>query len=489
MDFFSLYFISFLIIVFIVNWAIKPSVRYIWLLASSMFFYATWDIRYTALLLFVILDSYFLSLLISKHKNKILKSKLLVLGNAAFLLFILAIFKYWTFLSAEFYELFRISGSAADGFFSFIAPVGLSFYILTIIGYMVDVYRGKTDPERNIGKYALFISFFPNILSGPIERSNNLLKQINMEKEFDYDKTKKGLLLILYGYFIKLLIANRISLIVDAAFRSHTEQTGATMMIALILYGIQLYCDFSGYSCIAIGIGKTLGYDLVENFRQPYFSTSVRDFWSRWHISLSSWLRDYVYIPLGGNRKGLIIQCVNLLITFLVSGLWHGTGLQFIIWGALHGSYQVISRVFKPVKKHGSKIKIKRDAFSFKLIQGIFTFALVDYAWLFFRSSSVHEGIEITKNIVRNLQFGNTLVNKLYLVGFSSERFNVLLLEIGIVLVVDIIHERKVSIISLLDKQNKVFRWLIYIALVILIIFGLIHDYGIEASSFIYTRF
>ena len=490
MNFFSLSFLAFLTAVFIVNWAIKIKYRYLWLLGASLFFYASWDLKYTVLLLLVTAFTFGVSKHIYKSKTAGSKNCKGVLAvSIALLIFILLLFKFWTFWITGLHSLFGISDPAEGGLISIIAPIGLSFYSLTAIGYMIDVYRGKVTPENNFGKYALFISFFPNILSGPIERSNHLLPQINAGKEFNYTKVRNGFLLILYGYSVKLLIADRLSVIVDAAFKANTEQTGATMMIAVILYGIQLYADFSGYSCIAVGIGRILGFDLIRNFRQPYFSTSVRDFWNRWHISLSSWLRDYVYIPLGGNRKGKFIQCINLIITFLVSGLWHGTGLQFIVWGALHGFYQVISVLLRPFRPLGKRLKINTDAFSYKLLQGLITFALTDYAWLFFRASSVQEGIGITRNMISNLQLGNTLVNQLYLVGFSAQRFYLLLFETGMMFAVDFLHERKISIVSWLDRQNKAFRWLIYITLIVVILTGLIHDFGLDASVFIYTRF
>ena len=371
-----------------------------------------------------------------------------------------------------------------------IAPIGLSFYILVAIGYMIDVFRLKCVPEKNIAKYALFLAFFPSILSGPIERSNNLLCQINTPIDFDYDKTKKGLLLIIYGFFMKLLVSNRLSFIVDATFSNYCEQTGATMAFAVVLYGIQLYTDFAGYSCIAVGIGKVLGYELLENFKQPYFSLSIKQFWNRWHISLSSWLKDYIYIPLGGNRKRKVLQYINLMITFLVSGVWHGTGMQFILWGGLHGIYQVFSRILEPfiIFSHKKSV-INRDTFSFRLLQAIITFTLVDYAWLFFRAPSIEVGIDITKKMICNFNLGDTLLYKLYLVGFDSDRFNILLIEMVFVLIVDLLHENNISIVNLLNHQNKAFRWLTYIIAILAIIIGVIHDYGLDASSFIYTKF
>lgn len=490
MSFISLKFLVFLLIVFVVNWIIAKEHRYIWLLASSYYFYATWNLKYTGLLMLVTICSFFVSRYMGAQQNNTKLKRIVLLISIAALISLIMLFKFWNFWINGLYELFGISDPATGGVISVVAPIGLSFYVLVAIGYMIDVFRLKCTPEKNIGKYALFLAFFPSILSGPIERSGNLLYQINNPNDFDYDRTKKGLLFVLYGFFMKLLVANRLSFIVDAAFENYHEQTGATMAFAILFYGIQLYVDFAGYSCIAIGVGNILGYELLENFKQPYFSLSIQQFWSRWHISLSSWLKDYIYYPLGGNRKGKVMQCINIMITFLVSGVWHGTGPQFMLWGGLHGVYQVLSRIIDPIRSFlRSKIMIKRDAFSFKMTQAILTFILVDYTWLFFRAPSIDIGIDITKNIVRNFHLGDTLIYKLYLMGFDSNRFNVLFVEMVVILVVDLLHEKNISIVSLLNRQNKAFRWGIYLFAVLAIIIGVIHDYGLDASSFIYTRF
>lgn len=362
--------------------------------------------------------------------------------------------------------------------------------MLQAVGYLVDVYKGKVTVEKNFAKYALFVSFFPTILSGPIERSNNLLEQIRKGTKFSYDLVKSGLCFMLWGYFLKLMIANRLSQIVDAAFENSIEQTGATMLIAVILYGIQLYADFAGYSCIAIGVSRTLGFDLVENFRQPYFARSIKEFWGRWHISLSSWLKDYVYIPLGGNRCSKFRGYLNLLLTFLVSGLWHGNGFKFLAWGGLHGVYQIFSKITLSIRAKMIRIcKIKTECFSYHLLQRFITFMLVDFAWLFFRASSFRNALFILKNIVFNFQLGDTILLKSYLVGYDPERFVLLLFEIAILFIIDFIHEKKISLLKWLDEQNKVFRWGAYIFACVVLLIGIIHDYGLDASAFIYTQF
>lgn len=485
MPFFTVKFFLFLITVFIVYYIVPVKYRYIWLLASSYFFYASWSIKCTTVICFVTLISY-ISARMMKTKNR----KLCLSAGIIISLTVLVVFKFWDTWTPGLCTLFGISDQRTEHIVNIAAPVGLSFFILEAVGYMIDVYKGKSECELNLGRYALFISFFPTVLSGPIERSSNLLKQIQEKYEFSYEKAKKGLLLIIEGGYLKLLIANRLSVIVNAAFENQYEQTGATMLIAVVFYGIQLYADFAGYTCIALGIGHLFGFSLIENFKQPYFARNVRDFWARWHISLSSWLRDYVYIPLGGNRKGKIRQCINLLITFFVSGIWHGTGWQFAVWGGIHGLYQVVSKVTDPFKTNiADKIKIKRECFSYRLLQIIITFGLVDFAWLFFRAASVSEALAICKNILLNFQLGNTISNKLYLMGYDENRFTLLLIELFVFLTIDIFHEKKINIINLLDRQNKVFRWIIYLIACMALVVGMIYDYGAEVSTFIYTRF
>lgn len=485
MTFFSLKFFLFLLLVFVLYYIIPSKYRYIWLLASSYFFYASWSVKYAAVLCSITFISYCSARLMAKRNKKLC----LYTGIAASFVILIA-FKFWNFWAQGLYSVFGIADPRTGGIISITAPVGLSFFVLEAIGYMIDVYKGKFPCESNIGRYALFLSFFPTILSGPIERSTNLLRQIQEKCGFTYEKAKRGLLLILEGGCYKLLIANRLSLIVNAAFENPQDQTGATMMIAVILYGIQLYTDFAGYTYIALGIGNLFGFSLIENFKQPYFARSIKDFWGRWHISLSSWLKDYIYIPLGGNRRGKGRQYINLMVTFLVSGIWHGTGWQFVVWGILHGFYQIIAKATAPFRNAiSSKVKVNRDCFSYRLLQIVVTFGLVDFAWLFFRSASVHQALSICKNILLHFQVGNTLSNKLYLVGYDEGRFILLLFEILLLLVVEILHEKKISVISLLNQQNKLFRWMVYMILCMALVIGVIYDYGVDASTFIYTRF
>ena len=366
----------------------------------------------------------------------------------------------------------------------------MSFYMLQSLGYLIDVYRENIEPETNFAKYALFVSFFPTIVSGPIERSGNLLRQIQNGTNFSYNDAKSGLLLIVFGYFEKLLIANRISQSVDYAFSNYSELTGAALVFAVFLYAIQIYADFAGYSHIAIGTAKILGFELIYNFKQPYFSVNIKDFWRRWHISLSRWLRDYVYISIGGSHCSKLKTYRNLILTFLISGLWHGSGVTYIVWGGLHGFYQVLGSVTLKIReKIKAKIKINSNCWSYQLLQGIFTFIMVDYAWLFFRAASMKQALSILYKIKSDFRLGDTIYYNLYLLSMEESRFIILVIEIIILLIIDILHEKGFSIISWVNRQNLVFRWSVYLSVIVALFIGILYNYGADVSSFIYSQF
>ncbi|MCR5555951.1 MAG: MBOAT family protein, partial [Butyrivibrio sp.] len=453
------------------------------LLAASIVFYALFDVKYVSVLLGVTLLSYLVALKLVTLDGERQKKGYLISG-IVIIIALLVFFKFWNYLFIVAGRLFGGATMSPSDAVRIIAPIGISFFTLEAIGYMIDVYRGNVPAERDFFKYALFISFFPKVMSGPIERSTNLLKQIREGVTFDYAKVKKSFLLILWGCFMKLLIANRLAVIVDAAFGSYNEQTGFTMLIAVIIYGIQLYVDFAGYSYIAIGLAGAFGYDLMDNFIQPYFALNVRDFWRRWHVSLSSWLRDYVYISLGGSRRGNIRRYVNLMVTFFVSGLWHGTGLHFVVWGLLHGVYQVISASLNKNRKQSCD-----NRFSSRLVKAVITFALVDFAWLFFRADSVGSALEIVRKMVLHPEVGRTIFDGLCLAGVEIRKGGLLAAELLLLLLVDICHEKKLQVSDWIDRQDKWFRWCVYLTMALFIIIGMVRDYGIDASTFIYANF
>lgn len=463
-----------LLIAFPIYYIIPVKNRYVCLFVASYTFYALQGWEWLVHLVLITLVTYCVALLMEKKKSK----AYLCVGVVSLTLIMM------------FYKFSSIIGHNVSKDFNYVAPIGIMFYSLAAIGYIVDVYNEKVRAEQNFVKYALFISFFPVVISGPIERSTNLLRQINEEIYFSYEKVRRGLLCILCGAFLKLFIADELAIVVDSAYSSYYDQTGATMMTAVVLFGIQLYVDFFSYSIMAVGVGNLFGYSVIDNFRRPYLSREIKEFWSRWHISLSSWLRDYVYIPLGGNRKGRIRKYVNLIITFIISGLWHGNGLNYLVWGMLHGVYQVLADCLAPFKKRCYSLsKIRTHCFSFRLLEACITFVLVDFAWLFFRAPSLKVSILILKKIVSEFELVQTITSKAYLMGYNMCGFYIRLLFVVILLIFEIIEERKFDVSEWFFSQNKYFRWGIYVMLNVFVIVGVIRSMGGDASTFIYAQF
>lgn len=326
----SVAFAVFLPIVFLIYWAIPHKFRWVLLLVASYYFYMSWDPKYVFLILMTTAISYFAAIGLEKAGSR--KKKWIMTIAAVVCLGVLFFFKYFNFFSQSvigFLNLFSLKLSPLT--LKVILPVGISFYTFQTLSYVIDVYRGNVKAEHHFGYYAAFISFFPQLVAGPIERVNSLLPQIKAEHKFDYEKASYGIKMMIWGYFKKLVIADTLSQYVSVVYDNPRQYQGFSLVIATLFFAFQIYCDFSGYSDIAIGTAKLLGIDLTTNFKSPYFSQSVKEFWSRWHISLSTWFRDYVYIPLGGNRVGKIRHSLNLIITFLVSGLWHGANWTYVV--------------------------------------------------------------------------------------------------------------------------------------------------------------
>ncbi|MBR1692865.1 MAG: MBOAT family protein, partial [Lachnospiraceae bacterium] len=400
MSFVSLSYGLFLLIGVLVYYCIPKKGQWIWLLLLGMFFYAVSSPAGSLFLLFGIVSSYLYGMYCSRcGKQHLQKKKKLWLAVAIFAnLFLLLFFKVFLrlpFLAGGFWQRFAA-----------IVPIGISFYTLQIIAYMVDVQKGKIEPERNLLRYALFVSFFPQILQGPIPRFKQLSGQFQKEHRFVYTRFIESLMLMLWGFFQKLVVADNAAIIVNRIFGEYETYGGVYVLIGAFLYSIQLYADFAGCVCIARGSAGLFDIHLIDNFDHPYFSCSVKEFWGRWHISLSSFLKDYVYIPLGGNRKGKLRKYINLLLTFLVSGIWHGAGLSFLVWGMLHGLYQIAEDALAPVLTSlAEKLHIRTKTASFRLLLQIKTFVLVAFAWIFFRADSVRMALHMCRSVVtdRNL--------------------------------------------------------------------------------------
>ena len=486
MSFDSLSFMLFFPIVILLYYVLPQKYRRVWLLISSYYFYICWDVKYAVVLLGITYITYIAARIMNTGKRKLVLTVCIIIN-----LVILGSFKYLGFVISNLNKILEVLGiHIVEADYSIMVPLGISFYMLQALGYVIDVYRGVVQVETNFLNYALYVSFFPTMPSGPIERSTNLLRQIQKGTDFSYDGVKKGLLMMGYGYFEKILIANKIAGMVNNAYEYYLSITGATLALAVVLYGIQIYADFSGYSHIAIGAAKVLGFDLKNNFRQPYFACSIKEFWQRWHISLSSWLRDYVYIPFGGSRKGSFRTYCNLMITFIVSAIWHGAGWKYIVWGGLHGIYQIIEKVtFEFRNKVFSKIEKKQENCLIRVFRIFFTFGLVDFAWLFFGAPSIKSAVVIIYRIITEFQMKETIKEGYHLEAIGEEGFLILIVCIAVVFIIDLIHEKNISITEWLAAKHIVFRWIVYLVVALTLLSGIIYNYGVDASTFIYAQF
>jgi D-alanyl-lipoteichoic acid acyltransferase DltB (MBOAT superfamily) len=397
---------------------------------------------------------------------------------------ILFFYKYFNFLNESILTLSTKLGIEWNvSNFDVLLPVGISFYTFQALSYTMDVYRGDLKAEKHFGKYALFVSFFPQLVAGPIERSTNLLPQFNEKHYFDYDRVKRGLLLMLWGFFKKIVIADRLAILVNTVYNNPTNYQGIPLIIATIFFAFQIYCDFSSYSDIAIGSANIMGYNLMNNFERPYFSKSIAEFWKRWHISLGTWFKDYLYIPLGGSRVSKVKRYRNIMVVFMVSGLWHGASWNFVIWGALHGIYQLIGSELKPLRDVViKKLNIDIDSITHKWYRMIITFILVDFAWIFFRSNSFKDSIYIIQNIFKvNL----SQLAKISIIGLDKKDLLVAILSLIILLLINLL-QRNTDLITELSKKRIYVRWTVYYFFIFyLIIFGKFNS----VAEFIYFQF
>ena len=490
----SLEFLIFFPVVTLVYFVIPKKLKNFWLLVTSYYFYMCWDAKYALLIAASTVVTYFSGIFIDKIKEKYqdknkqaVYSKMILVGCCLFNLGILVYFKYFSWILDNINAVF---GRTIALPWSIVLPVGISFYTFQALGYTIDVYRGEIKAEKNLLRYALFVSFFPQLVAGPIERTKNLLNQLECNEDFNYKNVKDGLLLMLWGFFEKIVIADKAAVLVDNVYNSYAEQEGAVLLVATIIFAFQIYCDFGGYSHIAIGAAKVLNVNLMDNFRQPYFALNIKDFWNRWHISLSTWFRDYLYIPLGGNRCSRLRKHCNLFITFFVSGLWHGASWHYVVWGALHGIYQIISDCTKKTRQTLlNKLKIKTDCFSYRLWQRMITFILVCFIWLFFRAGTLTDAVRMCQRIFFELNPSILLGDVLYNQGLSQLQIYYLFVAIAVLLFVDYLHEKGKSVRMFLQQQNLVFRWLVYYAAVFIIVVSVLQTFGQNANTFIYFQF
>ncbi len=393
----SLHFALFFPIVVIVLFAIPHRFRWCFLLAASAYFYMAFIPAYILILLFTILIDYVSGIALERTQQR--ARKLVLAISIVSNCLVLGVFKYYHFLDSNialFASLFHLTYQPTQ--LNIILPIGLSFHTFQSMSYTIEVYLGRQKAERHLGIFALYVLFFPQLVAGPIERPQHLLHQFREEKTFDQTRAVVGLRLMLQGLLKKVVVADRLAILVDRAYAHPEHSNGLFLLVATYLFAIQIYCDFSGYSDIAIGAAKVMGFDLMRNFDSPYSSRSVEEFWRRWHISLSTWFRDYLYIPLGGNRDGLLKQCRNVFIVFCISGLWHGANWTFVVWGLIHGSLVCATLVSKRYRRD-REFRVSRYARIADWLRAAVTFHLVVFAWVFFRARDIRDAVTVFRRI------------------------------------------------------------------------------------------
>lgn len=476
-------------IFFVLYWVVHKNVilRNTFLLVSSYVFYAWWDWRFLFLIVFSSGVDFIVGRIIHREANARKRKGYLVVSLLTNL-GLLAYFKYANFFIDSFIDSFNFLGGSLDSFtLNIILPVGISFYTFQTLSYTIDVYRGKMTPVKSPLAFFTFVAFFPQLVAGPIERASHLLPQFEKLFRFDYNRIKSGFLLIAFGLFKKMVIADRVAILVNQVYNDPSSYNGFELIIATVFFAFQIYCDFSGYSDIAIGISRTLGFDLMKNFDSPYFSKSITEFWRRWHISLSTWFRDYVYIPLGGSRNGTYKTYANLFIVFLVSGLWHGAAITFIVWGAVHGIFIVLEKMFATQRERVfAKMGLwNQSTFSYLVFTPI-TFLIVCFGWIFFRANSFEDAIRVIE--CSTLLDTSTLGSgRLFLLGLSKPEFLAGILSIVLLLLFELF-QKKYKPVAVLRKQYLLVRWFVYITIVFtIIVFGV---YGGDTpKEFIYFQF
>ena len=473
MIFSTLEFAIFMTAVFLIYWGIPQRFRYIVLLAANLYFYAFYDVKYLLVLFVTTVISYFIAAAIEKESGNDGKKKLIFTAGLVSVLALLFVFKYLNFTIYSIEKVLSLLRMPVqESTLKLIMPLGISFYTFEMVSYLTDVYRGTIAAERNFFKYALFVSFFPNISSGPIERAGHFLPQLDEEKVFDYDRTVYSTRLLLLGLVKKVVFADMLAKYVNAVFDHVPEMTGICFLWATFLYTFQIYCDFSGYSDMAVGLAGMLGFELPVNFKAPYYASSIREFWGRWHISLSTWLRDYVYIPLGGNRRSKARRDLNLLITFLVSGIWHGASWTFILWGMIHGICQVVENRIRELRRKEPN----------KVVSTVLTFLVVSFAWLFFRANSITEAFHAVRYMFSDLSVQNAMLR----MTMSWRSVLKTFLAIAAVMIYDRLSFKR-DLIADLSKVKMPVRWALYFALGILVL-AMGANNG-STQEFIYFRF
>lgn len=465
--------------------------RWIILLLASYYFYMSWKPAYTLILVASTIIDYTCGRMMGRYpdEDKPRRKPWLYLSLFANL-GVLLLFKYYNFFNDSARDLATaLDVPYAMPAFELLLPMGISFYTFQTMSYSIDVYNGRIKPERHIGVFALFVSFFPQLVAGPIERAGNLLGQLHQGHTFKYERVVAGLRRMAWGFFKKIVIADNLAMMVNSVYNNPTEYDGISHILATVFFAFQIYCDFSGYSDIAIGAAQVMGFNLMENFRSPYFSKSISEFWNRWHISLSTWFRDYLYIPLGGNRVVKWRWYYNLFITFLISGLWHGANWTFIVWGALHGFYLVFAILTaKQRNALAKRVGLLQHPQLYKWVQVLTVFFLVCFSWIFFRANNITDAFYIiaqSASVVTNpgqltaLDWSHAI--------FMDQGFKIFAVSILAIAIMETVHliQRNGSVSQLIMQRPAWVRWgMYYAAIIAVLLFG---QFGHQ--EFIYFQF
>ena len=451
----------------------------LWLLVSSYFFYMSADIRYGAILFGASLVTYISTNILEKAANDALLRKITAAMAVSIELLLLFFFKYFGFFN-------EVTGNHFE--VSFLLPVGISFYVFQAVGYIIDVYRGDIRAEKNFVQAMLFTAFFPGILSGPISRAGELIPQFKVRHRFDYANVREGLVRMGWGLFMKLVIASRLSIVANLVYDNHTEANPVQLILGTFAYALQIYCDFASYSELAIGSAQCMGFKLRENFFQPFFATSSAELWRRWHMSLMSWFKDYLYIPLGGSRKGRLRKYINILIVFTLSGLWHGAAWTYVLWGFLSGLFQVTGEVLKKYRERIVELWPLKGRLAGLLHHGIKVFLTVFFfnvSLVFFRAKSISQAAEILKAVFTGFSFSDIARTNVFELGLGYINLGILAFSLLILFVVDLARERGREPQKLLTGLSPALRWAAYYGMILMILLST----NIGAQRFIYFQF
>lgn len=453
---------------------------------SSLAFYCLYSVKVTLFLCLYIFFVYFAGILLSKKQKKIFLGLSIIVGVLP-----LVLCKYMDFGIGILAKVLSKAGiNVAGASFSLVVPLGISYFTFKALGYLADIYKGKIEPEKNPLIVGTYISFFPEMLAGPIDRTDNLLVQLKEKGEKKWENLEAGILLLLFGYFEKMCVADRLGIFVDGVYSDLYAYKGIIVIIAIAFYSLQIYLDFAGCTHMAQGVAKAFGFDLPVNFKQPYMATSVQKFWQTWHMSLMDWLREYIYIPLGGNKKGTFRKYVNMLVVFFVSGIWHGAGFSFIIWGLFNGILQIGGMILKKPKDIlYEKMGISTESEGLKWFKRAGTFILMSITWVFFRAQSTTEALLIFKRAASSLSLWNLWDKTLFMPGLSERSFLLLILFLIFFVVFDYLKERGFKPLEWVLGSHYIFKCLVFLVLAfVVIIFG-IYGTAYDASNFIYMQF